>query len=237
LFSALGVACGSAEGDSQSDATARVEEAIRSGTSVPPATTRHTWTLSVPVGITPFEVTLGATNDLRVNDRARILDEAGADADVAAVGPGQAATNIGVGARLRSVLSKPPVVLRGSKLSGFVRTEGSIVRMPGVLGIKRERPEAMSRADLKNMRNLQRVLRMLADNPDAPPEVRALAEERIAHYEDWEDALSGDSRPRALKLAARRLAGTIGKTLLGRYVWRRRPPDEVHQAFPGLGDG
>jgi hypothetical protein len=111
----------------------------------------------------------------------------------------------------------------------------TVVRMPGVLGIKRERPEAMSRADLKNMVNLQKVMRMTAGNPEAPAEVRELARERIAHYEDWAGALSGDDRRLAAALRARRLAGSIGKRVLGRYVWRRTPPDEVQRAFPGLG--
>jgi glycosyltransferase involved in cell wall biosynthesis len=109
-----------------------------------------------------------------------------------------------------------------------------VVRMPGVLGIKRERPDAMSRAEVKNMRNLQKVMGMVAGNPEVPADVRAMAGERIAYYEQWEGALGGTSRPLALALAARRLAGSIGKAVLGRYVWRRNPPDEVQQAFPDL---
>ena len=111
-----------------------------------------------------------------------------------------------------------------------------VVRMPGVLGVKRERPGAMSRANLKNMRNLNRVLQALSENDEVPPDVRILAAQRVREHERLIDALSGESRPLALALAARRMAGTIGKALLGRYVWRRRPPAEVQQAFPGLAD-
>ena len=112
-----------------------------------------------------------------------------------------------------------------------------VVRMPGVLGVKRERPGAMSRANLKNMRNLNRVLQALSENDAVPPDVRVLAKQRVQEHERLIAALSGESRPFALALAARRGAGTVGKALLGRYVWRKRPPAEVRQAFPELVDG
>lgn len=112
-----------------------------------------------------------------------------------------------------------------------------VVRMPGVLGIKRERPEAMSRSNEKNMRNLNRVLARLSQDDRLPADVREAAGGRVRDHERLIAALSGESRPYALALAARRRAGSIGKALLGRYVWRSRPPEDVQRAFPELADG
>jgi glycosyltransferase involved in cell wall biosynthesis len=110
----------------------------------------------------------------------------------------------------------------------------TVVRAPGVLGVKRERAEAMSRADLKNIKNLQRVMAAVAENPGVPREVQRLARERIGYYEGWRLALSGESRPRALALAARRKLGALRRALMRRYDWRSEPPAEVQAAFPEL---
>jgi glycosyltransferase involved in cell wall biosynthesis len=109
-----------------------------------------------------------------------------------------------------------------------------VVRARGVLGIKREREEALSRQLLDNVVSRQRVMRLLADNEEVPATVRELAAERIEALENNRLAFSGESRRRALALAARLKLGALKRATLGRFVWRRQPPEEVRQAFPDL---
>jgi cellulose synthase/poly-beta-1,6-N-acetylglucosamine synthase-like glycosyltransferase len=110
----------------------------------------------------------------------------------------------------------------------------SVVRPPGVLGIKRERLEAMSRQDLKNVINLQVVMSRVAADERVPPEVRQLATKRIDGLERWRLALSGESRLLALGLRARLLLGRLKRATVGRQDWLAEPPAEVQAAFPDL---
>ena len=109
-----------------------------------------------------------------------------------------------------------------------------VVRPPGVLGVKRERSDAMSRQDLKNVENLQLVMRKVAEDESLPPDVRDLAAERIGSLERWRRALSGDSRLLALGLAIRLRLGKIQRAILRRRLWRSEPPPEVQRAFGDL---
>jgi glycosyltransferase involved in cell wall biosynthesis len=111
-----------------------------------------------------------------------------------------------------------------------------IVRAPGgVLGIKRQRPEALSRRELANTESLQRVMRLVEENDAIPSEVRRLAQEkRTGELERWRRALSGESRALAVWLATRRRLGILKRLVTDRYVWRDEPPPEVETAFPEL---
>ena len=105
----------------------------------------------------------------------------------------------------------------------------------GVLGVKVERANAMSRQDLTMITSLERILSDVAGDSGFPSEVRQAAGERIAGLSRWRLAVSGESRPLALALAARRRAGILRRALIGRYDWMSEPPAEVQVAFPELG--
>jgi len=110
----------------------------------------------------------------------------------------------------------------------------SVVRTKEILGIKREREEAMSREGLKNVTNLQEVMTRVAGDETIPAEVRTIAAERINSLERWRLALSGESRMLALGLALRLKLGTVKRALLRRHEWLSEPPAEVQAAFPEL---
>lgn len=114
-----------------------------------------------------------------------------------------------------------------------------IVRAPGgVLGIKRQRPEALSRRELANTESLQRVMRVVEANEAIPASVRRLArEKRTVDLERWRRALSGESRPLALRLWAMRRLGALRRAVIGRYQWRDEPPADVQAAYPELSAG
>ncbi len=116
-----------------------------------------------------------------------------------------------------------------------VLAEGYRVIGPlGVLGIKGERADAMSRQDLRNVTNLQLVMGWVAENPKIPESVQELARAKIAGLERWRLALSGESRTLSLGLSARLRLGSVKRAILRGREWRSEPPAEVQAAFPNL---
>jgi hypothetical protein len=110
-----------------------------------------------------------------------------------------------------------------------------IVRAPGrVLGIKRERPEALSRQDLTMIESLQRVLRIVIDDERTPQSVREAAQARIHELDRWRSALSGDNAALSAGLKARRALGRLHRATLGRRRWLSEPPEQVRRTFPEL---
>jgi glycosyltransferase involved in cell wall biosynthesis len=110
-----------------------------------------------------------------------------------------------------------------------------MVRPPGIFGIKRERAEALSRQDLNNVVSLQRVMRDVIANEKIPSDVKELAAGRISELERWRLALSGENRPLAVGLAARRRLGAMRRATIGRRSdWLDRPPADVMAAYPEL---
>jgi cellulose synthase/poly-beta-1,6-N-acetylglucosamine synthase-like glycosyltransferase len=109
-----------------------------------------------------------------------------------------------------------------------------VVRARGILGIKREREDALSRQLHDNIVSRQRVLRLLLANEETPASVRRLAEARMDRLERGRLAYSGESRRGAMRLAFRRKLGAMKRATLGRLAWRREPPEEVRNAFPDL---
>jgi glycosyltransferase involved in cell wall biosynthesis len=109
-----------------------------------------------------------------------------------------------------------------------------VVRARGILGIKREREDALSRQLHDNIVSRQRVLGLLLANEETPASVRKLAEARMDRLERARLAYSGESRKGAMKLAVRRRLGALKRATVGRFAWRREPPEEVRRAFPDL---
>jgi glycosyltransferase involved in cell wall biosynthesis len=108
------------------------------------------------------------------------------------------------------------------------------LRPPGILGIKRERPTAMSANHMKMITNQVTICRRVAADEGLPPDVRALADARIARLQRIADGLEGRDRARALVIALRRALSPIRSALEPGRRWRRRPPAEVRAAFPDL---
>ena len=110
-----------------------------------------------------------------------------------------------------------------------------VVRTPHeVLGIKRQRPSALSRQELTMVVNRQRVMRLVATNQRTPPSVRVLAEQRWDQLERWRRALSGESIGLALLLRSYRRLGALRRYFIDERRWRDEPPAEVRAAFPEL---
>jgi glycosyltransferase involved in cell wall biosynthesis len=111
-----------------------------------------------------------------------------------------------------------------------------IVRAPGgVLGIKREREEQMSRQELGNLQTLKRLMAIIAADEEMPADVREAARARIDDFERERQAVSGESPVRAAALRNWRRLGRVRRATLGRIRdWRPEPPDAVQQAFPDL---
>ncbi len=107
------------------------------------------------------------------------------------------------------------------------------VRPPGVLGIKRERPTAMSQDHMKMIGNQVAMCRRLTEDERLPPEVRDAARARIERLESVAAGLEGRDRRRAAVIAARRLLSPLRSALQPGRRWRR-PPSEVREAFPDL---
>jgi glycosyltransferase involved in cell wall biosynthesis len=108
------------------------------------------------------------------------------------------------------------------------------VRPPGVLGIKRERPTAMSQDHEKMVGNQVAMCRKLAEDDGLPPEVRAAAGRRIERLQALAAGLEGRDRGRARVIAVRRFLSPLRSALQPGRRWRRRPPPEVREAFPDL---
>jgi hypothetical protein len=95
--------------------------------------TSQTFVLPVPVGLNPEGLVLGASNALSINDRARVIaNVAGGntDGDVASMGL-TGFTNVGVTARVRNIFSVGGVTLRGSRVTGYVKTSGNLTTQQG----------------------------------------------------------------------------------------------------------
>jgi hypothetical protein len=90
--------------------------------------TTQVYSLPVPVGLNPESLTLGARS-ISLNDRSRLID-GNHEGDVAAVGS-LPDTNIGSHARVRNVWSRPSTLVRGSLVSGYIKTNGSLTVQPG----------------------------------------------------------------------------------------------------------
>lgn len=110
-----------------------------------------------------------------------------------------------------------------------------VVRAPGgVLGIKRQRPEALSRQSLPMIVNLQRVMALVRENDAIPPSVRELAAQRVDQLEQERRVLSREDRLRWLAQAMRLRLGSIKRAFTPPWEWMPEPPAEVREAFPDL---
>jgi Glycosyl transferase family 2 len=112
----------------------------------------------------------------------------------------------------------------------------AIVRAPGgTLGIRRERPQALTARELEMMEGLQLAMKVVAADERYPLAVRRLSEERGAELERWRRAVSGESRGLRLLLTGYRKLGALRRPFVDRSRWRDDAPAEVRAAFPEIG--
>ena len=108
------------------------------------------------------------------------------------------------------------------------------VRPPGVLGLKRERPTAMSQNHRRMIGSQVEICRRLALDDSLPDPVRSAARGRIERLEGVAAGLEGRDRGRAAVIRIRRLLSPVRSAVEPGRRWRRRPPAEVAEAFPDL---
>jgi glycosyltransferase involved in cell wall biosynthesis len=107
------------------------------------------------------------------------------------------------------------------------------LRPPGLLLIRRDRPDSMSKDHLLMNRAHREVWRMVAEEHPAPPDVKAVARRKMADMDRLIAATLGEG---SLPLAerARGVAGSIKRRIVGERLWLAEPPPEVAAAFPEL---
>ncbi len=107
-------------------------------------------------------------------------------------------------------------------------------RASGRLAVKRDRENAMSRAN-RNMRvNMREVYRMSAELYDVPADVRAVAKKNVARLDRSIAALDGGAPALALWWSIRARLGAARRAFLRRRIWHSETPPEITEAFPDL---
>jgi YD repeat-containing protein len=124
---------GLANGTTYSYTVAAIGPCGNSAPSVPVSATPSPRTqiiLHFPKGVTRDSVVLGANGILRVNDRDKLLDVAGAPMAVSNAGGGE--TNLGAQSRVGPVTSVASILLRsGGTIQGEVQTAGTFTEQAG----------------------------------------------------------------------------------------------------------
>lgn len=107
------------------------------------------------------------------------------------------------------------------------------LRPPGLLLIRRDRPDSMSKDHLLMYRAHREVWRLVAEEHPAPPDVKAIARRRMA---DMDRLIAVDQGTATLRFSqrARGFGGMVKRRLLGGRIWLPEPPPEVVDAFPQL---
>jgi glycosyltransferase involved in cell wall biosynthesis len=111
------------------------------------------------------------------------------------------------------------------------------VRVPGPLAIYRVHEGSLSRDELGLLTGLRDAYRAVIDRHPAPESVKARARGRLHTVERRLDTLQRRSTPARARLRARRMLAAHTHGLRARRRLLARPPREVAEAFPGLGDG
>jgi cellulose synthase/poly-beta-1,6-N-acetylglucosamine synthase-like glycosyltransferase len=119
----------------------------------------------------------------------------------------------------------------------ILRTGRSAVRPQGTLAIKRVGSGAMSTDSPEVLKYLLLISGRIAEDETLPESLRETARRRIADLKQLHGALVGSDSKQATLLKARLAVGGVYRTLLAQYVWRRRPPKQVREAFPDLVEG
>jgi hypothetical protein len=104
-------------------------DGVTGGESLPPTPEALTFSVSLPRGISLDQAALAASGDLRIDDGAKVLTDAGGFALVANTGAAQ--TNVGVEAQVGSVRSVAPVTLRDrARVNGDVVSSSNVTLDP-----------------------------------------------------------------------------------------------------------
>ncbi len=107
------------------------------------------------------------------------------------------------------------------------------VHVPRPLAVYRLRAGSLSRQVELMARSQEQVLRRVRDELPVPPDVRELAEHRLAQVQ-WRAGVEAASPVFRAAARARRFGGRGRRRLLRRWLWHRHPPAEVLAALPEL---
>ena len=105
------------------------------------------------------------------------------------------------------------------------------VRPPGLLLIRRDRLDSMSKDPLLMYEAHRQVWQIVIDRHPASDAVKAVARRKVGEMERLIAAEADPSSSLPPKLRARLLAGRIKRRLLGDRVYLAEPPGEVQEAF------
>lgn len=108
------------------------------------------------------------------------------------------------------------------------------VRPPGLLLVRRDRADSMSKDPRLMWEAHQAVWRLLVEQHPAPEDVKAIARGQMRAVDRELAALDGRSGPRWVARRGRHILGRVRRRMLSRQLWYREPPPEVARAFPDL---
>lgn len=111
------------------------------------------------------------------------------------------------------------------------------VTVPGRLGIKMERTDAMSRNEMQMFAALKEVCRLVVEEHPAPEPAKAIARERHASAQRHIEFLERARGPRWTLRRARLLVGRVVRRVGERRLWHPTAPPEVARVFPDLERG
>jgi hypothetical protein len=116
----------------------------------------------------------------------------------------------------------------------IVRAGYDVVRPPGLLAIQRDRPDSLSKSELKMTESLVDVMGRVESDEKLPEEVRALAGKRKRNLERRLAAITGTNKLFAGAYRLRSIAARGKWMVLGSRPTFDKPPEEVASAYPDL---
>lgn len=116
----------------------------------------------------------------------------------------------------------------------IVRAGYGVVRPPGLLAIQRDRPDSLSKHELKMTTSLIEVMRRVESDDSLSEAARGLARKRKRGLERRLAAVTGTNRVFAGAYRLRNLAARGKRMVVGSRPTFEAPPDEVASAYPDL---
>jgi glycosyltransferase involved in cell wall biosynthesis len=108
------------------------------------------------------------------------------------------------------------------------------VRPPGLLLVRRDRADSLSKDPRLMWGAHETVWRLLVEQHPAPEDVKVIARAQMRALDRKLAALDGRIGPHAVARRVRHILGRVRRRLLSRRLWCRKPPAEVARAFPDL---
>jgi glycosyltransferase involved in cell wall biosynthesis len=116
----------------------------------------------------------------------------------------------------------------------IVRAGHDVVRPPGLLAIQRDRPDSLSKSEMKMTSSLVEVMRRVEEDESLSEAVRSLAAKRKRNLDRRLSAITGTNKLFAGAYRLRNMAARGKWMVLGSRPTFDTPPDEVASAYPDL---